>query len=28
MPVKDSRKSSHGGRTITCDADKMPLTPE
>jgi hypothetical protein len=28
MPVKDSRRSSHGGRMSSCDADKMPLTPE
>ena len=28
ISVKDSRKSSHGGRTIACDADKMPLNPQ
>jgi hypothetical protein len=28
MPVKDSRRSSLGGRTITSDADRMPVTPE
>jgi hypothetical protein len=28
MPVKDPKRSSHGGRTLICDADKMPQTPE
>jgi hypothetical protein len=28
MPVNDSKRSSYGGITITCDTHKMPLTPE